>query len=453
MGKSGISRGTNPAGVGAGIASERLKNSVAIPNQNDVNAKMFKDLSGSFGAKSGDRPRGGWRNAASGFFAGLEHVENSKSTAKKTEKAEQYDKVMEYLQEVNNSTIERNEWFEKQEYARKQTLPSVLAYMNNIDKLDPQSQFLMAQNILTQYSSATGEPLKLVSIGGSNPNMVTVEGENGVSVLDLSTLFAGNDALDEQIAHKSVDYQLALQEKRDTKTKELDMKEKELKAKYPSYGKEDEEGGQEKTLDIGGHFYKVGDLSRVEKTARSEYQKKVYKEIDAIPKNNQALEAIETMREVFERNPNIGTSMINMLDNPDGTDSWWNIFGRKLSGDDLSDMEILKKATNDLNLDTILGISGKAATDLLKKAVQAASPSGKLTKKGFDVNADKWEKKAREANELALAKYEAMQKGLSLVANPRGASNAIKPQTVQSNANDMNENEDSPFGGRWKKVQ
>lgn len=450
---SGIARGTNPAGVGAGIAGERLKNSIAIPNQHDNNAKLFKELSGSFQAK-GDRPRGIFANAASGFFSGMEHAENSKSIAKKTEKAEQYDKVMQYFQEVNNSAIERNEWFEKRESARKQALPAVLAYMNNIDKLDPQSQFLMAQNILNQYSSATGDSLKLVSIGGSNPNMVTVEGEKGVSVLDLSTLFAGNDALEEQIAHKSVDYQLAVQEKRDIKAKELDMKEKEFQAKYPNYGKEDEEGGgQEKTLDIGSHSYKVGDLARSEKTARSEYQKKVYKDIDAIPKNNQALEAIETMREVFDRNPNIGSSLINMLDNPDGNDSWWNLLGKKLSGEDLADMEILKKATNDLNLDTILGVTGKAATDLLKKAIQAASPSGKLTKKGFDVNASKWEKKAREANELAMAKYDAMQKGMSLVPSPRGTSNVMKGPTDQSNEVAMNEDEGNPFGSRWKKVQ
>jgi len=434
MGKSGILRGTNPVGVGAGIAAEKFKNNIAIPNENDNNAKLYKELSGSFGAKSGDRPRGIWRNAASGFFSGLEHAENSKSIAKKTEKAEQYDKVMEYFQEVNNSAIERNEWFEKQESARKQALPSVLAYMNNIDRLDPQSQFVMAQNILDKYSAATGEPLKLVSIGGSNPNMVTVEGKDGVNVLDLTTLFAGNDALEEQIAHKAVDYQMAIQEKRNNQATQLAMKEEELKAKYPNYGKEGEQEEAQETLEVGGHSYKVGDLSKVEKTARAEYQKKVYKEIDAIPKNNQALEAIETMREVFERNPNIGTSFINMLDNPDGTDSWFNIFGRKLAGQDLSDIEILKKATNDLNLDTILGISGKAATDLLKKAVQAASPSGKLTKKGFDVNADKWEKKAREANELATAKYDAMQNGLSLVANSRGISNPPQKAIDQSNS-------------------
>ncbi len=141
------------------------------------------------------------------------------------------------------------------------------------------------------------------------------------------------------------------------------------------------------------------------------------------------------MEEVFDRNPNIGTNMINMLDNPDGVDSWWNITGRKLSGQDLTDMEILRKATNDLNLDTILGISGKSATDMLKKAVQAASPSGKLTKGGFDNVSAKWKAKAFEANELAQAKYEALQQGKSLVptAYKGKAAQSAKQGSVQGN--------------------
>lgn len=422
MSKSGISRGTNPAGVGAGIASERLKNSVAIPNQNDVNAKMFKDLSGSFGAKSGDRPRGAWRNAASGFFSGLEHAENSKSTAKKTEKAEQYDKVMEYLQEVNNSTIERNEWFEKQEYARKQALPSVLAYMNNIDKLDPQSQFLMAQNILSQYSSATGEPLKLVSIGGSNPNMVTVEGEKGVSVLDLSTLFAGNDALEEQIAHKSVDYQLAVQEKRANNEREFALKEEKnqiarekLNKGIPDNG---EEIGQE-TFEFNGQNFDIVPLAGLEKGEKTDYGKSVNKAISQIGVNENALGSIKTMREIFARNPNIGESFVNMLSSGDDEDTWGRWIAKHnplVSRQERADMEILKKAAGDLNLSTVLSVPGKSATDLLKQTIRSAAPTGTLTKQAFDKISDEWEARSLSNIEMARAQAQARAQGKMIIS-------------------------------------
>jgi len=452
----GKSKGLSPTYTGAAMAGEQLKNNLSIPTQEDANAKLYKELSGSFGSKAGGRPRGGWRNFASGLFQGLEHVETSKAIAKKTAKAEKYDKVMDYFQQVNDSAIERNEWYEKRESARQEFLPQVVAYADNIDKLDPQSQRIMAQSILEGYGRAIGEDFKLMAIDGSNPFVMTVESSKGAQVFDVRSMFAGDKVMEQQLAMKMPEYQMKLQNERQDKEREFALKEKEHALKMyekgvpgGQYGTSGGANGEGKTLEIADHSYKVGNLSGVEKTARAEYQKKVYKDVDSIPKNNQALEAIETMREVFERNPNIGSSFINMLDNPDGTESWFNLIGRKLSGQDLSDMEILKKATNDLNLDTILGITGKAATDLLKRAVQAASPSGKLTKKGFDVNAAKWEKKARQNNELAMAKYEAMQKGLSLVPNPYGSSQNMTSQKMPTENNEIGGDEKN---NRWNSI-
>jgi len=417
MAKSRIASGTNPAGVGAGIASERLKNNIAIPDQNAENAKLFKKLSESFQAK-GDRPRGIWRNAAAGFFGGLEAAQNSKSIAKKTEKAEQYDKVMEYLQEVNNSAIERNEWFEKREYARKQALPSVLAYMNNIDKLDPQSQFLMAQNILSKYSAETGEPLKLISIGGSNPNMVTVEGENGASVLDLTTLFAGNDALEDQIAHKSVDYQLALQQKRDDVERGFEIKEEKNNIAREKIEKDNYEyGDEQETFNFNGQNFDVVPLAGLEKGEKTDYGKSVNKAVAQIGVNENALGSIKTMRDIFNRNPNIGESFVNMLSSGEDEDTWGRWVSKHfVSRQERADMEILKKAAGDLNLSTVLSVPGKSATDLLKQTIKSAAPTGTLTKQGFDKIANEWETRASSNIEMARAQAKARASGKMIIS-------------------------------------
>ncbi len=424
---------SNPIQLGANMSEMAYKHKAALPNEHDVEAQSFADIGKKFSAP-GDRPRGIWRNIGAGAARGLETGAKLKSVDKKKGDYDKFEATMNYFQEANNAAVERNEWFEKREQARKEYMPQIIAYADNIDKLDPQSQRIMASGMLEGYGKAIGEDFKLSSIDGSNPFLMTIESSKGQQLFDVRSLFAGDEVMQQQLAMKMPEYQLKLQEERQNKAKELAIKQQEADFKYPM--KDSSQGmPEEETITFGDHSYKVGSLQAAEKNARAEYQKKVYKDIDSIPKNNQAIKAIESMEEVFDRNPNIGTNMINMLDNPDGVDSWWNITGRKLSGQDLTDMEILRKATNDLNLDTILGISGKSATDMLKKAVQAASPSGKLTKGGFDNVSAKWKAKAFEANELAQAKYEALQQGKSLVptAYKGKAAQSAKQGSVQGN--------------------
>ena len=447
--QSGLGKLSSSVGQGASIADMAYGRRKDVPNQHDNDAEFYSGIAKSFSAP-GDRPRGFFANFGAGFAEGAAHSARSKGIKEKKAESDKHQQVMDYFQDVNKATEEQNRWYADREKSIETIKPFAMGGLEvSYSGMDYATGNERMRNIMEQAKIA--DPSIKGDYVGYVPNspIVNMRDEDGnIIAMSLSTL-VGEDSV-KRVQGSYVDQQVL-----SNKHRELDMKENELKAKYPSYGKEDMEGGagqsEGQTLDVGGHSYKVGELSRVEKTARSKYQEKVYKDVDAIPKNNQSIEAIETMREVFDRNPNIGSSFINMLDSPDGVDSWWNLAAKKLAGPDLADMEILKKATNDLNLDTILGITGKAATDLLKKAVQAASPSGKLTKKGFDLNASKWEKKAREANELAVAKYEAMQKGLSLIATPRGLSTAgaKTPGSMEGDAT----SEGSPFGTRWKKVQ
>jgi hypothetical protein len=439
-------------GLGANMETLRYQNQAALPNQNETNAQLFSDIGKGLNG-AGGRPRGTWQSIASGVMKGLEHGSKSKAVAEKKENFDKYENVMNYLQETNNAAIEQNQWYEKREGARREMMPQVLSYMDNIDKLDPQSQRIMAQDILAQYGEAIGEDFKLSSIDGSNPFLMTIQSSKGQQLFDLRSMFAGDDAVQQAIAMKMPEYQMKLQQERQDKEREFKIKEDDnavkrehIAAQYPASNIK--AGGAEETFTFGDQTYNVGSLGTLEKNARAEYQKTVHKENDAITKNNLAIKAIESMEEVFARNPNIGSKMINMLDNPDGVDSWMNIFGRKLSGQDLTDMEILRKATNDLNLDTILGISGKAATDLLKKAIQAASPSGKMTKGGFDNVSSKWKAKAFEANQLAQAKYKAMLQGKSLMPNAYLGKSAEKEEVVSPQSSD-----DSPLAQFGRRVQ
>jgi hypothetical protein len=123
------------------------------------------------------------------------------------------------------------------------------------------------------------------------------------------------------------------------------------------------------------------------------------------------------MKNIFAKNPNIGTSFVQMLESEDGMDGFITRALRKFAGQDLEHIQILKKAANDLNLDTILGISGKAATDLLKRAVQASSPNGQLVAGAFASNVSTWEQKVKNNIRIARAKDAALKRGLRLAEN------------------------------------
>ncbi len=214
--------------TGASMENEKFKNGLAIPNQHDNNAKLFGELSESFGARPGDRPRGLLNNAAAGLFKGLEHGQKAKSIEKSEGKRDKYEEVMNYLQETNNDAIQQNQWYEKRESARKQMIPQVLSYIDNIERLDPQSQRIMAQDILGQYGESLGEDFKLSSIDGSNPFLMTIQSSKGQQLFDLRTLFAGDEAAEQAIAMKMPEYQMKLQEERQEKQRKFQIEEEKM---------------------------------------------------------------------------------------------------------------------------------------------------------------------------------------------------------------------------------
>ncbi len=402
------------------LQDSSYKNQASLPTQSENDAQLFADIGKSFSAP-GDRPRGGARNLGAGFAKGMEYGAKSNAISEKKENFGKYQKQMDYLKSVQGEVVKQNQWHAEQEKRLETVRPFAVGGLEiSYSGMDYATGNDRMRNVMEQAKLA--DPTIKGDYIGYVPNspIVNMRDQDGnIIAYSLSNL-AGEDVV------KRVQENYIKQQQSNTSNDAIDVKKYKEGIPGGAYGTKSDNFSQDgnQTLEIDGTQYRVGDLSQLEKSARAHYQKKVNDSQDAIPKNNQALEAIETMREVFDRNPNIGTSFINLLDDPDGIDAGWNIIARKLAGKDLDDMQILKKATNDLNLDTILGITGKAATDLLKKAVQAASPSGKLSKVAFDKNAKTWEDKARANNRLITAKYEAMLKGKSLAENPRGSGSS-----------------------------
>ncbi len=425
-------------GLGANMESMRYQNQAALPNQNDNDAQLFSDIGKGFSAP-GDRPRGGWRNLGAGIAKGLEYGAKSNAIGERKKNYDKYENVMNYLQEANNAAIEQNKWHEKRESARKEMMPQVLAYIDNIDRLDPQSQRIMAQDMLAQYGEALGEDFKLSAIDGSNPFLMTIQSSKGQQMFDLRSLFAGDEAMQQGIAMKMPEYQMKLQQERQDKERDFQLKEKALEARYPTKAPVAEGSDSNQTFEVNGQNYSAITMDRMEKSAKADYQKTVNKSVAQIPINNKAIESIQAMREIFNRNPNIGSALINIADSED-ENTWPSFLGKKtLSTSERADMEMLKKLSGDLNLSTVLSVPGKSATDLLKQTIKSSAPHGKLTKQAFDKIADSWEKRASENISLALAQAKGMQEGEMII--PNGYSN-----------NQNNRTADAPWASLWKEA-
>jgi hypothetical protein len=426
----------NPISTGVAIAQQDFQNHSGIRNEHDDDAEFYSSLS----QMAGPKPRGA-AAAFAGLTEGLAHGAKKNSTAKKQEALSKYDRVMDYFRTQVMEQDKMKKWYETRDFAKTKYLPQVLSYAQNVNNLDPQSRRMMLDDILNGYNQTIGEDYKLSSIDGSNPFIVTLTGKKGAQVVDIRNLFSGDENAQTLLNMQMPEYLKKQQEERQDKERKRTLEEDKFEAyKYDKgldskFGKKGEGGGVE-VFEYNGHQYDTVPLKGREKGEITDYGKTVNKSVSQIPINERAITSVNSMREVFERNPNIGESWINMLSSGEGEDTWGRWIAKKFATRaERADMEILKKASNDLNLSVVLSVPGKSATDILKRAVQAASPTGTLTKQGFDKISNEWEGRAVDNIDMAQAQGRARAQGKMILSKTvaNGSVGTQQPKATMPN--------------------
>lgn len=126
----------------------------------------------------------------------------------------------------------------------------------------------------------------------------------------------------------------------------------------------------------------------------TEWKKIAEKEKSSLEPAKESIQTIKKMEKIFKEFPNVGTSLVNILEGTD-TDSWWNNLLKSLTPEkERQAIQELKKLSANLNFDTIMGVQGKAATDMLKKIIRDSAPNGRLTYGAFKNIAADWLTKA-----------------------------------------------------------
>jgi hypothetical protein len=429
--------GGNPLGTAVNIAQQSFKNNSETRNKHDDDADFYGSIAKDFNAHRSDAGA-----LLGGFSEGLQHGAKRKSTAKKQESLDKYNRVMEYLQNTVTEATKRNEWYQKREFAKQKYLPQMLTYAQSVNTLDPQSRKMMLDDIMNGYNESIGEDNKVVSIDGSNPFLVTVKnGAGKLTVMDTRNLFDGDPAAQAVLSPLYPQYLEKQQEARKQREFENERKADEFelqkfeKGAPSKYSQQSQEDGPQK-FDYNGHEYDVVPLKGLQKGEITDYGKMVNKAVSQISTNEKAIKAIHDMRVIFERNPNIGESWVNMLSSGDDEDSWTRWISKKVaSRQERADMEILKKLSSDLNLSTVLSVPGKSATDILKRAIQASSPTGTLTKQAFDKVSNDWEERAIDNIDTAKAQAHARTKGQMIISKSSsgvGTQQSISRGTQQA---------------------
>lgn len=176
-------------------------------------------------------------------------------------------------------------------------------------------------------------------------------------------------------------------------------------------------------------------LMAMGKKFADDWGKVAAKEISQVPINQRTIETVNNMRNIFEKYPDIGSSFLNMVENEEGKsdNTWWNLLTRQFVSDEkLTAIQQLKKLTNDLNLSTVMGLPGRSGTDIMKRAIKAAAPSGRLTYDAFNNIADSWSKRAEENINRAKTIEDSLSRGMyPKNLNEINVSNIQKPSIPQ----------------------
>jgi hypothetical protein len=367
----------DPLNTGVNIAQQDLNNAINIRNEHDDDAELFTNLS----KIAGDKPEGA-AALFTGLMEGATYGAKTKSTEKKQEALSKYDRVMDYLRKVNAQAMEMKEWHQKRDFAQQKYMPQVLAYAENVDKLDPQSQRLMAQSILDGWNRTTGDSYKLDTIDGADPFIMTVSSKDGAQVIDVRDLFAGDEVLQQKLAMKMPEYQMKLQEERAQKAFDNEMKERQVEVLENRVDIERENAPVK---------YKI-QRDRIDETARRNDQNAIKSDIKLnetlgkkIDASREFLARAPKIDKIVKEHPDIFQSAIDAVwresKEPGFTSNMLKAAQNKLNPEKVKALTVLIKDINKMTLDVANGFS--RPNMFIEKIGSKAVPNLDMNAEGF----------------------------------------------------------------------
>jgi hypothetical protein len=388
----------NPIRNAANMQNMLQQQKTQSPTEHDANALMFKTLREPIKNRTK-----GWSGVANSFLGGLEAGSTASSIFQKKEDAEKYEKVMNYLTEVNKQAETQIQKHQQREQAIEQMKPLVTAFLSysygqpgftpDVHQKDDFGRSLFNKAKLSGL--VNGEYLGILP---SNDTVMTYHDDRGK--IQLFNMFSILPHEDQKLYYDMLPHKRAeIDAKRQIEQQKADASMMAAKAKLNKYAPQQTPELNEGELPLNsfsGEF-------------RQGHEASVLKNFQKIPQNQQAIKTIQEMAKIFKEHPDIGQSFIHLLD----TDNIWTVVSKPYADQKLlSAMQKLRKLASDLSLDVILSVPGKTATDVFKQTVKDAAPNGKLTKESFDSIAQNWITKANNNIQNATQGLQDLHRGV-----------------------------------------
>lgn len=193
----------------------------------DVLGNIAANVSTTLGGPN-NNPKG-WRGLVSGLAQGIAQGSQLSRAFKNEERANAFEKVLDYFEAVNNQKLQQQQYFDKLENAQKQITPDALAYLQNKQK-DPQTSYIMGDRMWNKYSSLTGVPGKFLGVSPIDENVFMIQNDDGLKLVDIRPLFFGDQYTQNAIASLDQDYQNKLQDQRIENERKYGLEERKVQS-------------------------------------------------------------------------------------------------------------------------------------------------------------------------------------------------------------------------------
>lgn len=370
--------------LGANIENLRYKNQAALPNQHENDAQLFADIGKSFSAP-GDRPRGVWRNFGAGIAKGLEYGAKSQAIGEKKDDFDKYENVMNYFQEVNNSAIEQNQWYENRERQLETIKPFAIGGLEvSYSGMDYGTGNERMRNIMEQAKLA--DPSIKGDYVGYIPNTPIVnmrDADGNITAFSLSSI-VGEDVV-KRVQGNYVDQQ------------KLNIEKQYAPIKYDIQGKRIAETARRNDQADLKHDLKLSET--------------IGKKIDA---SRAFLTIAPKMRDIVKNHPDIFQSAKDAVwresKEPGYINNMIKDIQNKLEPDKVAALTTMTKYINQMTLDVTSGFS--RPTMFIEKIGSKAVPNLDMNPQGFMKVLDEMEEENRTSIKNNQARLELLESDL-----------------------------------------
>jgi hypothetical protein len=274
--------------------------------------------------------------------------------------------------------------------AKQSIMPEWTTYLKRAGGMDAANQKQTLSNIVEKFNSIAGTNYKVGSVDGMEPWKSTIIDDDEASIVDLMDFVKTpqelrSEAMMNSPAYRQMEGAIQGEHNMDQALKAQSLQAKQAKATEAVMSSPEVIQQKKQQMIKSGQIPKGAILFDELQGKELQYAlDRIKTDIEKGPQAEAGLRALDRMEQIFEKYPNISTSLVRWANSNKREDSLLGNFINIFSDQNLRDAVIeLEKDANTLALGVVQQFKGQRPTDVLKKIMTGTVPGGKFTKGAF----------------------------------------------------------------------